>query len=512
MLAPSKEGNSTLPLWALEMGGCSALVIDARAPGRPVIEICPGFERFTGHAVEEYLGREYDFLQGPATDARTLEQLFRAVRLGVSTRATLRSHRKDGSSFWNEVTLATVLDARGEPAFMRVLQCDVTDKMEARGQLELVSTLLADRQKFTSAILEGIHAAIITADARRRVTFINRVACKILGVTPAQCLDSDLLHLLDLPGDIDRTLTEADRVRRLSYTLRRPDGQTMDIGLSMSRAFDDAHHDLGYFVVCRDLGDPMQFEVDLRRVERLAAMGTMVAGFAHEVRNPIATLRILTETLLGDSEPGDPALEYVTRMMQQIERIERLVKTSLQFGRPVAPRRASRPAGVIAAAALDAVAVRSRRSLGGAPRAEVAPDLPPVFADDAQVTQVLVILLENAIDAAGADRVTLRVRAPAHAAEVRFEVADEGPGIQESLLHRIFDPFFTTKPNGTGLGLSIAQQLIQENRGRIEVSSAEGRGTTFAVLVPRADREPAALRPAEGGSPLRDRLLYAEHP
>lgn len=493
---PSKEGvhdfprntnAHTLGSWALETGGCAALLLDAGSPGLTVLQIGPGFERLSGYSAHDYLGRDYDFLEGPATDARGLDQIRRAITAGSSARVVLRSYRKDGSSFWNEVTLSAVPGAGGEPTAVRVLHCDATERIEARAQLELVSTLLADRQQFTSAVLEGIHAAIITADARGRVTFINRVACRTLGVSPSFCVDKDLIHLLELPPGAFDCLTECDRVKRLSYPFERPDGQRIDIGLSMSRAFGDAHHDLGYFVVFRDLSEKMKFEMDLRRVERLAALGTMVAGFAHEVRNPVATLRILLETLRAEAPEGDPADEYYSRMMIQIERIERLVQSALRFGRPVAPRLAIHPAQAIAAAALDAIAVRTRAFPTGALRVEIASDLPPVVADDAQITQVLVILLENALDAAGApDGVTLRVRPGPHGRHVRFEVEDQGRGMSESLMSRIFDPFFTTKPHGTGLGLSIAQQLVHENQGRIEASSVEGKGTTFTVLVPRA--------------------------
>lgn len=491
--SPALDRSPALSSWALEMCGCSALVLDATSATFPVVRMGPGFERLTGYSEEEYLGRDYDFLQGPATDLRALDQLYRAVRTGSPSRSVIRSYRKNGTAFWNEISLAPVTDARGDVQAVRVLQCDVTERVEARGQLELLSTLLADRQQFTSAILEGIHTAIITADARGRVTFINRAACKTLGVTPAQCAETGLIPLLNLPPDVFNSLSEADRVKRLAYTFRRDDGQMIEMGLSMSRAFDDARHDLGYFVVLRDLSDTMQFEIDVRRVERLAAIGTMVAGFAHEIRNPVTTLRLLTEVLRADAPEVDPAQEYLSRMMLQIERIERLVKTSLQFGRPVAPRRAERSAAAIVTSALEAMAGRLNGVAGGPLRTEIDAGLGAVFADDAQIAQILVILLDNALDAAGrAERVTLRARASAANDAVLFEVVDKGPGIPQWVMNRIFDPFFTTKPNGTGLGLSIAQQLVHENRGRIEASSVEGSGATFTVIIPRTQPDDAA--------------------
>lgn len=485
-VSSSRRETLALSAWAMEAGGLTALLLDTTEAGRPIVQIGPGFERLTGYRSDEYLGRDYDFLCGPSTDPRALDQLHRAVRCGASCRVVIRSHRKDGASFWNEVTLAPVVDESGDVTGLRVLQCDVTERIQTRDQLDLVSSLLTGRQQFTSAILDGIHSAIITADAAGRVTFINRLACRTLGVSASQSQGADLVRLLALPQDVLAGLTAADRVKRLSYAFRRADGQSVDIGISMSRAFDDTHHDLGYFIVFRDLCDQIRFETDLRRVERLAAIGTMVAGFAHEVRNPVATLRILIESLQADAGPADPAVEYLSRMMQQIVRIERLVSTSLQFGRPVAPRRGVHPPSMLAAAALDGILGRAK---GGRrpPCVEIHPGLPGVLADDAQIAQVLVILLENALDATGEpERVTLRVRPADSGRHVRFEVADRGPGISESMMSRVFDPFFTTKPHGTGLGLSIAQQLIHENGGRIEASSVEGQGTTFVVVVPSA--------------------------
>jgi PAS domain S-box-containing protein len=492
----------TLSTWALEASGCSVLLLEATAQGQSIAQIGPGFEQLTGYAPEDYVGREYDFLAGPATDVRMVEQLHRASRLAISCRAVIRSHRRDGTSFWNEVTLCPLEEAWGGAKGIRVLQCDVTERVETRDRLERMSSLLADRQQFNSAILDGIHSAIITADPTGRVTFINRLACKTLGVSAAESQGADLVRFLALPPDVFSGLTAADRVKRLSYGFRRPDGQSVDIGISMSRAFDDAHHDLGYFVAFRDLSEQLQLDTDLRRVERLAAIGTMVSGFAHEVRNPIATLRILLEALQADVAPADPSVEYLTRMMKQVQRIERLVSTSLQFGRPVAPRRALHCPATLASSALDGIFRQEKGGSGhrlevrpalprearpSAPRLLLEADLPHVLADDAQIAQVLVILLENALDAAGApDLVSLRVRAAESGGDVRFEVTDRGPGISESMMSRIFDPFFTTKPHGTGLGLSIAQQLIHENGGRIEASSVEGQGTTFVVVVPSA--------------------------
>lgn len=251
----------------------------------------------------------------------------------------------------------------------------------------------------------------------------------------------------------------------------------------------------------RDVRTERLLDEDRRRFERLAAMGTMVAGFAHEVRNPVAAMRSLTEELGEELQVARMNLPHVRLILQLVERIERLVKTSLQFGRPAAPKRVKQRPWVIVSAAFEALRPRVRGYEEIAIEAESG--LPDVFVDENQLAQALVILLHNAIDATGAaSRVSVRLKRGerrrtdppgldasdgASRPTVRFEVIDDGPGIPSEIVDRIFDPFFTTKPAGTGLGLSIAQQIVSENGARLEVVSSRASGgptTSFTIIAP----------------------------
>jgi PAS domain S-box-containing protein len=464
-------------------------IADARAPGFPLSYVSPAFERLTGYTAAECLGHNCSFLQGPRTDMEVVQTVREALAAHRPVRVVLRNYRKDGSCFWNELTIFYVDDAAGQPLYALGLQNDVTDLLEMR-------TTLRERQQFTSTVLDGIHAAIVTTDVRGSVTFANRMACSTLGLAAEECLGADAAEVLQLPPEARGCFSqEGEREKRFSYTFRRRDGSEADLGLSMSRTEGLSEHGLGHYFVFRDLAEIHQLEMGARRVERLAAMGTMVAGFAHEVRNPVASLRLLGEALGAELDPGDARCEYLSRMMTQVARIERLVKTSLRFGRPEQPRRAVHQPIAILAATLEAIVARTNE-LGGPIRVDIEPDLPAIYVDDAQLVQVLVILIDNALDAAkrpSGVRLHVHAEATSRGGErerererpegVRFEVIDDGPGIPPYMLTHVFDPFFTTKPNGTGLGLSIAQQLVHDNGGRIELSSQVGRGTTFAVLV-----------------------------
>ncbi|MBX3186718.1 MAG: hypothetical protein KF819_06870 [Labilithrix sp.] len=338
---------------------------------------------------------------------------------------------------------------------------------------------LVERTRLCRAVLDGVEVGVVTTNARGAVTFINRAAAALLEAAP-DLSGVPVTQLLALSHAPEALLGPEVR-RSIAYRLHTAEGLDLDLELVASRAESASTDRSGFFFVFRDVREEKRREADRARFERLAAMGTMVAGFAHEVRNPVAALRSLAEDLRDEGVSAP----HVGLILQMVERIERLVRTSLQFGRPAAPKRAPRRPAHIASLALAEIRPRLRGHDGDIVL-ETEVELPEVNVDDRQVAQALVILLNNALDATGSpSRVTLRIRS-VHlpSPSVRFEVIDDGPGVSRENLRRIFDPFFTTKPSGTGLGLSIAQQIVSENGARLEVTSALGGMTCFCIVVP----------------------------
>ncbi len=299
-----------------------------RAPGFPLSYVSPAFEQLTGYTAAECLGQSCRFLQGPRTDAAVVRTVREALAAHRPTRVVLRNYRKDGSSFWNELTIFYVDDAAGQPLYALGLQNDITDLLEMR-------TTLSERQQFTSTVLDGIHAAIVTTDARGSITFANRMACSTLGISAEECLGADAAEILKLPPEARGCFSQqGEREKRFSYTFRRRDGSEAELGLSMSRT--EGSRSTGSGTTSSSGISPRSTS---SRWARAGSSGsprwaTMVAGFAHEVRNPVASLRILGEALRAELAPDDARCEYLSRMMTQVARIERLVKTSLRFGRP----------------------------------------------------------------------------------------------------------------------------------------------------------------------------------
>ncbi len=224
----------------------------------------------------------------------------------------------------------------------------------------------------------------------------------------------------------------------------------------------------------------------LRRADRLSALGELSAGIAHEVRNPLGSIEGAIQILGRTNLPEETRKEFSGLAQTELNRLKAVVTNFLEFARPQQPQRRAVAPGTL----LDSVA---RLTSETAKMAEVSikvespVETPSVMLDPEQIKQVILNLVINAIQAtAPHGQVTLR--AGAKDGWLAFEVEDEGKGIPDESLEKIFDPFFTTRADGTGLGLSIAHSIISQHGGKIEVTRNQGKGMTFAVYLPLTGR------------------------
>lgn len=221
----------------------------------------------------------------------------------------------------------------------------------------------------------------------------------------------------------------------------------------------------------------------LRRADRLSALGELSAGLAHEIRNPLGALEGAVQILQRGELPTETRQEFAEMASKEVNRLTSLLTNFLDFARPQPPRRAiMEPAllldSVARLAAETAKMTNTHLKLETGETASIA-------IDPEQIKQVLLNLVLNAIQAMP-DGGEIILRSRQESSSVILEISDQGSGIAESNLERIFDPFFTTRANGTGLGLSIAYQIVHGHGGDISVRNNSGRGATFAVILPLA--------------------------
>jgi two-component system NtrC family sensor kinase len=251
----------------------------------------------------------------------------------------------------------------------------------------------------------------------------------------------------------------------------------------------------------RDLTEDRRIAEQLRQSEKLAALGELVAGVAHEVNNPLTGISAFAQ-LLMEEELTPEQLESARLIKREADRAVGVIRDLLAFARKTGPRTVLTGMNELVEQTLRLRAY-GLRTAGVKVETALAPDLRPVRGDDRQIQQVLLNLIVNAEHAmAGRDRRVLVIRTRNAADRVVIEVADTGVGIPREAWGRIFEPFFTTKPEGTGtgLGLSVSYGIVQAHGGSITVESETGVGSTFRVTLPAVPAGAVTAGAGEGGT------------
>jgi two-component system nitrogen regulation sensor histidine kinase GlnL len=251
---------------------------------------------------------------------------------------------------------------------------------------------------------------------------------------------------------------------------------------------------LGTIVVLRDLSNIRELEGALRQGDRLSVLGTLAAGLAHEIKNPLGGIKGAAQLLERELPEGSEQRDYIRVMLKEVQRVNRIVEELLQL---VSPRKLE-PAPVNLHRILGDIVLLQKGAAAGKRitfQQQFDPSIPPILADEALLVQLFLNLVKNALEAVEEDglvRVSSRVVAEYSLTQkgerrsrmVAVEVADNGPGISPEQLENLFTPFYTTKSKGTGLGLAICQKIVADHRGLIKVESEPGTGTTFTVMLP----------------------------
>ena len=484
------------------------LVVD-RDGSRPrdvrIAYVNPAFERLTGYAGDEVIGKSLDLLHGPETQAEVVDHLYKAFDDGRPVRVEIIDHKKSGDPFWLEINAIPLVDDSGQVTRFVSVERDITIRKQAEQALK------ASEERYRLLFESNPHPMWVFDLETLRFLAVNDAAVAHYGYSRQKFMSMTIEQIRpeeDIPR-LHKTLKEtAHRGFDESGVWRhcKADGQIIEVRISShGLIFDGRKAEL---ILAQDVTDQRRLEEQLRQGQRLESIGQLTGGIAHDFNN-LLTVILGNAELLEEQLQDRPDLRNLAAMMcSAARRGADLTGQLLAFAR----RQALEPESTDIAALIDGMKALLRRTISAdiELRLAHAPDLWRANIDAGQLESALLNLVLNARDAMHdgghllieTSNVNLDEDVSSQAdlkpgEYVQIAVSDTGCGIEKDNLDRIFDPFFSTKAKGkgTGMGLPMVYGFIKQSRGHIRVYSEPGSGTTLRMYLPRSTDLPAAGEP-----------------
>ena len=361
------------------------------------------------------------------------------------------------------------------------------------------ATLTGTDSTLYAMILENIDRAVIAFNQEGRITLFNPAAEALMERSSRQmngqhyqALFKDqetLLYLVKVALVEGRSITDDE-----GLYLHRPNAAPLPVNAYAAPIYAQRGNQDGAVIIIRDLSRIKELEGTLRRADRLSMLGTLAAGLAHEIKNPLGGIKGAAQLLAMELSEESPMLDYTQIMIKEVERINFIIDELMDLGNPRAPEIDD----VDLTKILDDIIMLQREAARGQHikfLLKLDPSIPPIHGDEGLLTRLFLNLIKNAREAiahGGEVSIETRVSSNYHMTSpgkrsspmVDITISDTGCGIKPDEMDRIFTPYFTTKSKGSGLGLAISQKIIEDHHGLLKIESSPGEGTVMIVSLP----------------------------
>jgi two-component system sensor histidine kinase HydH len=350
----------------------------------------------------------------------------------------------------------------------------------------LVNRTLDTMTTYTTNVVEHMPDGLVAIDARGGIVTVNHRAAEIFALKAKAPSDERRELTKKFQGFAKPLLDDLIREktiieREVVYSPEK--GKPVPLSVSATKLIADDGEDLGAVFILRDMREIKELQERVTRSERLAALGELAAGVAHEIRNPLSSIKGFAQFFLKKNPLESTDHKYSEVMLQEVERLDRVISSLLDYAKPKEPIKAKTSLAAIIRRCTELIQ-DDAQAKQVAVNTEIADGLPLVFVDKDQMTQVVLNIALNGLDAMeGGGRLVLRCFQERKS--IIMEIEDTGHGIPPDELPRIFNPFYTTKQTGTGLGLALAHRIIENHAGTLSVKATGPAGTTFRIVLPR---------------------------
>jgi PAS domain S-box-containing protein len=482
--AAQHEKTASLLAWLVQSSDDA--IIGLGLDGR-ILTWNAGAQRLYSFTPDEVRGRSIDVLFPRGREAESAAILDRVQRERAIERLETEHVTKDGQKLHIFLTIAPIRDTQDDLVGISVVGRDTSAQKQAEEALR-------HSEATSRAFLESASESIVATDATGRIVLVNARTETMFGYTRAELVGQAVELLIPTRAREAHVrhraaYMAAPRVRSMGKGLdlagRKKDGTEFPVEVSLSYVQSD--DGIGAIAFIIDISERLAFQRAARQADKLAALGTLSAGIAHEINNPIGIISSRVEVMLLEGEGGGLPAELrkdLDVILRHARRVATITQGLLSFARrssgtrePVNLNRIAEEILQLAQKDMSRAKVRVNLKLDEG--------LPDIVADANAIGQVILNLLTNARRAIAQEgEITIETGYIPTTRSVRLVVRDTGSGIPPEILPKIFDPFFTTKPEGTGLGLSISHGIVQDHHGTLDVRSQVGEGTTFTLTFP----------------------------
>ncbi len=411
----------------------------------------------------------------PRTDkSSTLQSPPKFVLLGLKTTEVEQTHSGDVK---HAILMAVMLLVIGSASlyFIVVVQ-----------NYYLVDRTLYQMKTYTHHIVSSMPNGLVSLDESGYITTFNGAAAEMISRSPSEVKGQHFSNIFKAnTKEIEAVLKDGESIieREIRYT--QQSGETIPLSLSATQLLDDTGKLLGSVILLRDLREVKELKARAQRAEHLASIGRLASAVAHEILNPLSSIRGFTQYFAAQFRDGTDEQKYATVMMSEIDRLNRVIEELLDYSRPLTLEQQETDVETILNHTIQLIQ-SDADSQGIRIVREFLENIPSIWVDSERIIQALLNVYLNAIAAMeNGGTLTITTLMGKQGNTVEIVIADTGIGISEADQPKVFDPFFTTKSRGTGLGLAIVRKIIDYHEGSIDITSQLGAGTTVTISLPK---------------------------
>nr|WP_237562906.1 PAS domain S-box protein [Bacillus dakarensis] len=439
------------------------------------------FVEISKYSREELIGANHSILNSGYHSTDFFKKLWATIGSGKVWKGEIKNRAKDGSLYWVDTTIVPFLNKKNKPYQYVAIRTDITNK-------KLYEKQLQESLKETSDIKFALDQSSIVAftDEKGIITSVNDNFCEISQYSREELIGSDHrilnsgLHSKQFFKDLWKTIGQG-QVWKGDIRNKAKDGSYYWVATTIVPFIGENGKPYQYLAIRNDITERKKNEEILHRQDKLAAVGQLAAGVAHEIRNPLTSMKGYAEFLLED-EVDEQRREFLDIILDEINRVNEIVEDFMVLAKPKAVDLKEKNIIPIIKNVLSLLEFEARKK-NVSMHFEANDDIVQIECDEDRLKQVFLNFVKNGIEAMP-DGGDITVRVAITDGQVQISIQDTGVGIPEDKLKKIGEPFYTTKKNGNGLGLMVSYKIIESHNGTVYIESELNKGTTFNIVLP----------------------------